>query len=165
MNVMDLMDGKAKEAIVPLMFAKVFDGEEGISLRRDVPAARREVRDHPEEHLGDPDPGGRAPGGRRHASARGYALAGTSARVNTAARKYEELVSMIIEMASTQIRVKRLGDEIRKTTRRVNALEQAIIPRAGSQVRYIRQALEEREREDTFRLKRLKKITSKKKKK
>jgi V/A-type H+-transporting ATPase subunit D len=164
LNVTDVMDAKAREAIVPLMYAKVFDGEEGLNS-----AAMAQRRDERFEIVRKNIWGIKIPEVERrevirHASARGYALAGTSARVNTAARRYEEIVSMIIEMASTQIRVKRLGDEIRKTTRRVNALEQAIIPQSRRQVRYIRQALDEREREDLFRLKRLKKITSKKKK-
>lgn len=164
MNVMDQMDAKGKEAVVPLMYAKVFDGEEGI-----YSAAMAQRRDEKFTIVRKNIWGIKIPEVERrdvirHATARGYALAGTSARIHSAARKYEEIVALIIEMASTQIRVKRLGDEIRKTTRRVNALEQAIIPQSRRQVRFIRQVLEEREREDLFRLKRLKKITEKKKK-
>ncbi len=51
----------------------------------------------------------------------------------------------------------RLAEEIRKTTRRVNAVEQRLLPELREQVHYIRGVLDQREREDIFRLKRLKK--------
>jgi V/A-type H+-transporting ATPase subunit D len=41
--------------------------------------------------------------------------------------------------------------------RRVNALEQRLLPALQSEVDYIRAVLDQREREDIFRLKRLKK--------
>ncbi|MEK6656288.1 MAG: V-type ATP synthase subunit D, partial [Nitrospirota bacterium] len=53
-------------------------------------------------------------------------------------------------------RLKILGEEIKKVTRRINALNEVIVPELKKQVRYIRTTLEEREREDLFRLKRLK---------
>ena len=49
-----------------------------------------------------------------------------------------------------------MGFEIKKTTRRVNALEQVILPTIQIQVRYIRSVIEQREREDIFRLKKIK---------
>jgi V/A-type H+-transporting ATPase subunit D len=52
--------------------------------------------------------------------------------------------------------MKRLGREIQKTTRRINALEVMLVPRLGNEIRYIRGSLEEREREDNFRLRRIK---------
>ena len=50
-----------------------------------------------------------------------------------------------------------IGEEIKKTTRRVNALEQVVIPRIRGEIRFIRDVLEQRAREDVFRLKRIKK--------
>lgn len=49
-----------------------------------------------------------------------------------------------------------MGEEIKKTARRVNALEQAVIPGIRSQIRYIQQVLDQQEQEDIFRLKRIK---------
>ena len=56
------------------------------------------------------------------------------------------------------------GEEVQKTNRRVNALEQVFIPALGDQVRFIRMTLDERAREDLFRLKKVKKSLEKKKK-
>jgi V/A-type H+-transporting ATPase subunit D len=88
---------------------------------------------------------------------RGYSVVGTSSRIDEAAENYEKVLDMAVEMASLEIKLRRLGTEIRKTTRRVNALEQRVIPELREQVKFIEATLEQREREDIFRLKRLKK--------
>lgn len=94
----------------------------------------------------------------RSVMARGYGIHTVSSRIDKAANSFEGILNLIITMASNEVRVKRLGDEIRKTTRRVNALEQVVIPALKGQTRFIESTLEEREREDLFRLKRLKKM-------
>jgi len=50
----------------------------------------------------------------------------------------------------------RLANELRKTQRRVNALQHIFIPQYENTVAFIISSLEEREREETFRLKLLK---------
>jgi V/A-type H+-transporting ATPase subunit D len=50
----------------------------------------------------------------------------------------------------------RLANELRKTQRRVNALQHIFIPQYQRQIEFIVSSLEEREREETFRLKWLK---------
>jgi H(+)-transporting ATP synthase subunit D len=50
----------------------------------------------------------------------------------------------------------RLANELRKTQRRVNALQHIFIPQYENMVAFIISSLEEREREETFRLKMLK---------
>ncbi|MBW2058842.1 MAG: V-type ATP synthase subunit D [Deltaproteobacteria bacterium] len=94
----------------------------------------------------------------RSVMARGYGIHTVSSRIDDAATCFEGIINLIITMASNEVRVKRVGDEIRKTTRRVNALEQVVIPGLEMQSRLIEGTLEEREREDLFRLKRLKKM-------
>jgi V/A-type H+-transporting ATPase subunit D len=94
----------------------------------------------------------------RSVMARGYGIHTVSSRIDEAARSFEGILNLIITMASNEVKVKRLGDEIRKTTRRVNALEQVVIPVLKEQSRFIESTLEEREREDLFRLKRLKRM-------
>jgi len=94
---------------------------------------------------------------------RGYAVTGISSRVDETADKYERILEVIIEYADIETRLKRLGEEINKTNRRVNALEQVTVPALREQVAYISQTLDERAREDLFRLKKVKKkIESKK---
>lgn len=95
---------------------------------------------------------------------RGYGLIGTSSRINEAAEKFEAEMDMIIRLAETETTLRRLGNEIQMNRRRVNALDQIIIPELKEQAKYIRFSIEEREREDLFRLKKVKKLIEKKKK-
>ena len=88
---------------------------------------------------------------------RGYAVTGVSSRVDESAEKFEKILDVIIEYADIETRLKRLGEEINKTNRRVNALEQVTVPSLKEQVSYISQTLDERAREDLFRLKKVKK--------
>ncbi len=87
---------------------------------------------------------------------RGYSLASTSSRVDAAAARFEDELELVIELAAGELRLRRLSEEIRKTTIRVNALETILLPRLEAQRAYIESVLDEREREDMFRLKRVK---------
>jgi V/A-type H+-transporting ATPase subunit D len=89
-------------------------------------------------------------------NARGISPLTTSARVDETAESFEKILDQALKIAAHETRLKRLGSEIRKTNRRVNALEQILIPHLSSEVTFILRTLEERAREDTFRLKRLK---------
>ena len=81
----------------------------------------------------------------------------TSARIDESAERFEEVLAEIVRVAPLDRKMRRLAEEIRKTSRRVNALEQRLLPELHEQVRFIRATLDQREREDVFRLKRLKK--------
>ena len=87
---------------------------------------------------------------------RGYGVVGTRATIDEAARAYEELAEDIIKAAEIETTIKKLLDEIEKTKRRVNALEFKVIPELTEAANFIRLRLEEMERENTFRLKRIK---------
>jgi len=94
---------------------------------------------------------------------RGYSMIGTSGRIDEAAEKYETELDLIIGLAETETSLRRLGDEIQNNRRRVNALEQVLIPELKRQAKYIKVAIEEREREDLFRLKKVKKLLERRK--
>lgn len=94
---------------------------------------------------------------------RGFGLIGTSSRINEAAEKFEAEMDMIIRLAETETTLRRIGNEIQMNRRRVNALDQIIIPELKEQAKYIRFSIEEREREDLFRLKKVKKLIERKK--
>jgi V/A-type H+-transporting ATPase subunit D len=94
---------------------------------------------------------------------RGYSLIGTSGRIDEVAEKYEAKLDLIIELAETETSLRRLGDEIQMNRRRVNALEQVLIPELKRQAKYIKIAIEEKEREDLFRLKKVKKLIERRK--
>jgi V/A-type H+-transporting ATPase subunit D len=95
---------------------------------------------------------------------RGYSIIGTSGRIDETAERYEAELDLIIGLAETETSLRRLGDEIQMNRRRVNALEQVLIPELKKQAKYIKIAIEEREREDLFRLKKVKKLLDRKKK-
>jgi V/A-type H+-transporting ATPase subunit D len=87
---------------------------------------------------------------------RGYGLLGSSARIDEAADAYEELLESIILAAEVETAMKKLLEEIETTKRRVNALEFKLLPELHENKEYIEQKLEEQEREEIFRLKKIK---------
>jgi V/A-type H+-transporting ATPase subunit D len=78
------------------------------------------------------------------------------ARSHAAQVAFRRLAQVLIQVANTESRLRRIGEEIKKTARRVNALELSVIPGIRSQIRYIQQVLDQQEQEDIFRLKRIK---------
>ncbi len=67
-----------------------------------------------------------------------------------------ELLRLLTDMASIRTIVWRLAREVKKTQRRVNALDKQVIPQTRETKTYIESVLEERERENVFVLKALK---------
>lgn len=57
-------------------------------------------------------------------------------------------LEMIIRLAEAESSIYRLANELRETQRLINALENIIIPRYESQIKFIESTLEEREREE-----------------
>lgn len=86
-----------------------------------------------------------------------YSFNGTDANTDDTVSKFFDLLSILTQMASIRTIVWRLADEVKKTQRRVNALDKMIIPQTTETKTYIESVLEERERENVFVLKALKK--------
>lgn len=93
---------------------------------------------------------------RKSLPERGYGIIGTTPRIDEATDAYEALVEDVIVAAEIETTMRRLIDEIEKVKRRVNALEYRVIPELKATESFIRQRLEEMERENIFRLKRFK---------
>ena len=93
---------------------------------------------------------------RKSIDERGYGLLGSSARIDEAAEAYEDLLETIILAAEVETAMKKMLEEIETTKRRVNALEFKLLPDLNENKEYIEQKLEEQEREEIFRLKKIK---------
>lgn len=70
--------------------------------------------------------------------------------------EFFELLCLLTQMASIRTIVWRLASEVKKTQRRVNALDKMVVPQTRETKAYIESVLEERERENIFVLKTLK---------
>jgi V/A-type H+-transporting ATPase subunit D len=93
---------------------------------------------------------------KRRIDQRGYGIIGMSVRIDEAADAYEQLVEDIILAAELETTLRKLVEEIEKNKRIVNALEFRILPELKKNEAFIRTRLEEMERENVFRLKRIK---------
>lgn len=85
-----------------------------------------------------------------------YGLFNSNPSLDEARQKFQIVKEKIYELAEVENSVFKLAKEIEKTKKRTNALKYVQIPKYKEQVKYITEVLEEKEREDFFRLKRLK---------
>ena len=92
----------------------------------------------------------------RSPAKRGMGLLDTSAQVQEASEASEEMLSQLLICAPLERNLQIVGEEVKKVSRRINALEEYLLPRLRGQLRGIASVLDEREREDTFRLKKIK---------
>jgi V/A-type H+-transporting ATPase subunit D len=88
---------------------------------------------------------------------RGYGIIGSRSAIDDAVGAYEILVEDIVLAAEIETTIRKLLIDIEKTKRRVNALEFKVIPELTEAAAFITFRLEEMERENTFRLKMIKK--------
>lgn len=85
-----------------------------------------------------------------------YGFHNSNPAMDEAASKFREVKYMMYELAEIDNSIFKLAREIQKTQKRTNALQHIQIPKYKEQVKYIQEVLEEKEREDFFRLKRIK---------
>jgi len=98
----------------------------------------------------------------RTADKRGYDEYFTTPHLEEGTALFEKLLEFMLHIAEYESKLKRLGDEIMRTTRRIKVLEEMVLPGIKHQVRTIAQYIGERERESFYRLKRVKSILQKK---
>ncbi len=91
-----------------------------------------------------------------------YGFYRTNASVDMVVVKMRGVLQLIYRLAEVENAVFRLAVEIRKTSKRANALERIRIPRLETNAKWIEEFMEEKEREDFFRLKRVKAKAKKK---
>lgn len=71
---------------------------------------------------------------------------------------YSHVLENLIKLATLQSALSSLDDALRVTNRRVNALEFVVVPQLENTVRYVISELDELEREDTYRIKKVKDV-------
>ncbi len=92
-----------------------------------------------------------------------YSPAGTSFWIDRSLQSFKEALKLLGKLSELKISVLRLANEVKKTIRKVNALEKIAIPDLHETVHYIQSRLEENER-DMFTLMKLVKENLEKKK-
>lgn len=92
----------------------------------------------------------------RSVTARGRAVVASGPSVELAAERFEEEATVAIRLATMESRIRRLAREIRRTNSRVNALRTRIVPRLEAESAAVALALDQRERDDRHRFKRVK---------
>ena len=90
-----------------------------------------------------------------------YGYAQTSAELDDAIDKLQEVMSRLLELAAMEKAGQLMAGEIEKTRRRGNALEYRTIPDLQETIKYIRMKLDENERATITRLMKVKEIIAK----
>lgn len=86
-----------------------------------------------------------------------YGFYRTSAAIDDAMKEFNKVKYLTYELAEVENAVYRLAMEVKKTQKRANALKNIQIPKFEEIVKFVTEVLEEKEREDFFRLKVVKK--------
>jgi len=91
----------------------------------------------------------------RSVAARGMAFGQDDAPAAAAAESFERLLDRLLEAAPEEVFLRRLGQALSQATRLVNTLEQRVASSLTRDLGVMRRTLEEREREEHLRLKRI----------
>jgi V/A-type H+-transporting ATPase subunit D len=92
----------------------------------------------------------------RRPDERGHDYSGTTPHLDESIHAFEAILETMLEIAAFESKLKMLGEEILRVTRRTRVLEERVLPRLAVQIKTIVHYLGEREREAYYRLKRFK---------
>ncbi len=151
------MEEKLMEAYKSLIMAEMVMGEERVRWLAEKISKEREIKMEKSNIMGVSIPKFEL----GEEIKLDYSLLSTHSEFDETIKKANEALKKIIEVAEVEGSIQLLGKEIEKTKRRVNALEYIFIPRLLATISYIERQLEEREREDFFRRKRMKALLQK----
>lgn len=143
----------SREAYFALFLANAWDGPEAVGSLALAQGSRLEVSLVMQNIFGVKVPQVQPPTFDERLP---FSPIGAGAQTLAAARQFRKLTEALIEVAATETRLRRIGEEINKTNRRVNALEQLVIPNINFEIRQIRSVLEQRALEEVTVLKRIK---------
>ncbi len=150
------LEERARGARLSLSEAAALDGPEAVGSAALAAGGEVGVRLAPKSVAGveivelEHDPVGRA------RTDRGYSLAATTPRIDGVAEGFEAVLDGLLDFVAVELSLRRLAEEITRTTRRVNALEHVVVPRLEAERDFIGMVLEERELENRVRLMRAK---------
>jgi V/A-type H+-transporting ATPase subunit D len=85
-----------------------------------------------------------------------YALMGLSVRMDETIKSFESALQIVLDIAEVENALRKILLEIEKTKRRVNSIENVLIPRLQNQAKYISMRFDEMERETFVTLKTIK---------
>jgi V/A-type H+-transporting ATPase subunit D len=85
-----------------------------------------------------------------------YGFADTNAELDRAFKHFYKVVKILAHLAQAEGTTFQIANDVRRTQRRVNALNHVLIPRYRSTAKWIELVLEEKEREEFVRTKRIK---------
>jgi V/A-type H+-transporting ATPase subunit D len=94
-----------------------------------------------------------------------YSPMGTSFWIDSSLYFFKEVLKLLGKLSELKISVLRLANEVKKTIRKVNALEKIAIPDLKETVHYIESRLEENERDMVILMKMVKRNLEKKRRK
>lgn len=143
----------SKEAYFSLFLAKAWDGPEAVESLSLAQQGNLEVDIKIQNLFGVKVPEVQAP---EFSNELPFSPINAGAKTLDAAAEFKRLTAALVQVAATETRLRRIGEEIKKTSRRVNALEQLVIPGINGQIKDIRSVLDQRALEEVTVLKRIK---------
>ena len=147
------LSGTSQEAYFSLFLANAWDGPEAVESLSLAAQSGLDVDIKMENLFGVKVPEVQPPS---FSDDLPFSPINAGARTLDAAREFRKLTEALIKVAATETRLRRIGEEIKKTNRRVNALEQLVIPGINQQIKDIRSVLDQRALEEVTVLKRIK---------
>lgn len=90
-----------------------------------------------------------------------YGFVTSSSALDEAVDKMKTALNEVLRLVEMEAKITLLVNELKKTQRLINALDNVIIPRYDRQIKFIEMVLEENMREEFVRLKMLKKVLEK----
>lgn len=148
------LESTANKAILSLILSLGFEGKEKLTSHSLLPLKDLEV-EYIEKNLW----GVRVPELKTEISIQKHEFGkiGESLHIDDTRQNFGRFIKLALKVLLEEVKLKRLGKEIKSTSRKVNFLKEYVLPIISNQIKYIQETIEEREHEDIFRLKRIKK--------
>ena len=87
-----------------------------------------------------------------------YGFASTSADLDKAFKQFRKVLELLADVARAEGTTFQIANDVKRTQRRVNALNHVLIPRYRNTAKWIEQVLEEKDREEFVRTKIIKRV-------